>query len=300
MESIDHLLSEFFINKSSQTSKSYRSDLENFRRYLNLKNINDTIAHVIYAPHSQANLIVLHYKVEMLKTGTKPGTINRRLSTIRSLVRLAYNTGLIPWRLDITNEPLSPNRLVEGDGEQIFQKVLKAAKNQKSTLKARRDTAIVRLLHDLALKRHSITALDLSDLNVSRRKLAVEIPGTKERVVKKLPLTTIKCLKNWLEIRGIKKGPLFVNFDHAGKGQRLTGSSIYRIVKQLGTECGIKASPQMIRNAAIQKALKIANIEGIESTQLIQFSNHRNPASLRRFQSKSMDIQSAISKLLSD
>ena len=300
MDQIDHLLTEFFRQKSPQTSRSYRSDLEKFRRYLNLRNITDAVAHVVHAPHSQANLIVLHFKVELLKTGTKPGTINRRLSTIRSLLHLANKLELIPWHLDINNEPLSPTRSDNIDGEQVFQKVLMAAKGQKKALKASRDTAIVRLLHDLALKRHSLTALDLSDLNISQKRISVEVPGKAGKTVKRLPSATFKCLKKWLEKRGTFSGPLFINFDHAKKGKRLTGSSIYRIVQRLGKSCGVSASPQIIRNAAIQKALRVADQEGIETSQLIQFTDHNNPASLRRFQKQRRGIQSVISELISE
>jgi hypothetical protein len=40
-------------------------------------------------------------------------------------------------------------------------------------------------------------------------------------------------LRAWLEQRGLKPGPLFINFDRAQKGRRLTSTSIYRIVRDL-------------------------------------------------------------------
>jgi hypothetical protein len=42
-----------------------------------------------------------------------------------------------------------------------------------------------------------------------------------------LPTPTKAALEAWLQARGTDEGPLFVNFDRAGKGGRLTGSAVY-------------------------------------------------------------------------
>jgi hypothetical protein len=42
-------------------------------------------------------------------------------------------------------------------------------------------------------------------------------------------------------------GPLFVNFDRAGKGQRLTGAAVYHIVGWLGAKAGLTVRPQDLR-----------------------------------------------------
>jgi len=299
MNKTEKLLNEFFQNKSPLTSRSYKSDLEKFRQYLDLKTISEAVSHLIEAPDSQANLIVLHFKVELIKTGTKPGTINRRLSTLRSLLNTANKLNLIPWKLDINNEPLDPEILESEVSESVFQKVVVASKNQKNRAKARRDLAIIRLLHDLALKRYSITKLDTSDFNPTQKSILVKTPGRSKKVLKQLPTVTFNCLKEWLEARGGESGPMFVNFDHARKGLRLSGSSVYRIVRALGKSSGVIASPQIIRNAAIRKALKIAEREGVELPELTDFSGHKNPASLHRISKKKQRIQLEISKSIS-
>ena len=300
MINIQRLLIQFFQSKSPLTVRSYKSDLEKFRQHLDLKTKADAIQHLLDAPHSQANLIVLHYKVKLLKNGTRPVTINRRLSTLRSLVSVANQLGYLHWQLDVNNEPLTSTKSTQKKDELFFQKLLETSKKQKNPLKASRDLAILRLLHDLALKRHSITQLNLSDLNSAHKTISVEIKGHTEKVVKRLPSPTLNCLTEWVAMRGSEPGPLFINFDHAGKGRRLSGSSIYRIVRQFGQNCGVIATPQIVRNSAIRKALKLAEKEGIRPNEFTLFSGHKNSATLQRFKRQKLRIQSSISDMIAE
>ena len=76
-----------------------------------------------------------------------------------------------------------------------------------------------------------------------------------------LPEPTKAALKAWLQVRGTEDGPLFVNFDRAGKGERLTGSAVYFIVRELGTKAGLSVRPHGLRHLAITSALD--NIDSI-------------------------------------
>ena len=63
-----------------------------------------------------------------------------------------------------------------------------------------------------------------------------------------LPEPTKAALEAWLQARGTEDGPLFVNFDRAGKGGRLTGSAVYFIVRGLGTKAGLTVHPHGLRH----------------------------------------------------
>src|SRR5207244_3316192 len=71
-----------------------------------------------------------------------------------------------------------------------------------------------------------------------------------------LPEPTRAALAAWLEARGSEPGPLFVNFDRAGKGHRLTGTAVYHIVGWLGAKAGLTVRPQELRHLAITTALE--------------------------------------------
>jgi len=55
---------------------------------------------------------------------------------------------------------------------------------------------------------------------------------------------------------------MLTNLDRAGKGQRLTGTSLYRIVREYGHMVGVKTRPHGLRHTAITKAVKKAHEVG--------------------------------------
>ena len=71
--------------------------------------------------------------------------------------------------------------------------------------------------------------LDLEHLDLEAGTLAVLGKGQEGRELLTLPPETVAVLRAWLEQRGREPGPLFLNFDRAQKGRRLTSTSIYRI-----------------------------------------------------------------------
>ena len=88
------------------------------------------------------------------------------------------------------------------------------------------------------------------------------------------------ALLQWLEIRGYKAGALFQNFDHAKKATGLTGTSIYRIIKQIGQGIGQEVTPQSLRRIVIQE--KISQSEGCPKklARILEFSGHKSMKSL--------------------
>ena len=79
---------------------------------------------------------------------------------------------------------------------------------------------------------------------------------------------------DWLAARGTEAGPLFTNFDRAGKGRRLTGVSLYRIVRGLGEQHGVKVRPHGLRHTAITEACKAAQANGFGLEEVLDFSRH--------------------------
>src|SRR5262249_9593815 len=158
-------------------------------------------------------------------------TVNRRLSALRSIVRLGRTFGLIAWSLEIEGVKAKAYRDTRGPGVDGVVAVKREAANHASPAKAARDVAIVRLLFDLALRRGEIVGLDLAHFDARAGRLSVLGKGRREREWRTLPPRTLSALKTWLKHRGKKPGPLFINFHHANKGlDRLTGNGLYHLV----------------------------------------------------------------------
>lgn len=297
-QKIDTILDGFYRSKSQKTALLYQSDLAAFSQYLGVGSLKKSLVTLFQAPHSQANLTVLHYKSLMQRQGLKPATINRRLSALRSLAKAAYLSGLLDWKLDVNNDKIVSGHKNLPLESQCFNALLAQAGNQANPRKAARDTAIIRLMHDLALHRSSIVGLNVSDIDSCHNLISVSLPGVSDKIDKRLPIKTAQTLQQWLSFRGRKKGPLFTNCDHAGKGKRLTGTSIYRIVRQFGREVGVETGPCGIRQTAIFKAIHRADAAGIRLEDVTAFSNHRNVSTLKTYDKHRVAIQQRLSELI--
>jgi len=218
------LIRAFFNGKNESTLRAYRSDLENFKEYLGVNTLTESARLLIKSPHGQANLLALNYKTQMQKQGFKPTSINRRLSALRSLIQLANTLGMLSWKLEVKNEQVESYRDTSGPGESNFQKMIVANLKQRNKKIAVRNNGILRLLHDLGLRRSSVVNLDLSDLEIEQKRMWVTLKRRSQKKIKHLPDITLNALLKWIEIRGKEAGAMFTNFDHAQKGERLTCS----------------------------------------------------------------------------
>ena len=294
------LLEAFFQNKSPATLRAYRQDLEDVREFLNAPTVEQAAQLFIAKPHGEANLTALNFKAWLKLKGLSPTSINRKLAGLRSLVKLARTLGLIHWQLEVPNETTEPYRDTRGPGEEAFKKMLKKAGECRNEVKAIRDTAILRLMHDLALRRSSLVNLDMADLELDRQSLWVTLKKRSEKKLKTLPQVTQSALEAWLEIRGSEDGPVFGNLDRAGKGHRLTGSSLYRIVRGYGAQVGVKTRPHGIRHTAITEAVKKAQQVGIGLDEVLEFSDHKHLSTLMIYRDRERNVQGKLAQMIAE
>ncbi len=140
----------------------------------------------------------------------------------------------------------------------------------------------------------------MSDLNLPRNTIAVIGKRRTEKTLLSLAPATKQVLHEWLRVRGIEPGPLFVNFDHADKGatRRLSGTSIYRIVRGRGQTVGVKAAPHGLRHTAITEACKAAQAAGMPLEEVLDFSRHRDIKVLMIYRDRERNVQGQIAALV--
>ena len=90
-------------------------------------------------------------------------------------------------------------------------------------------------------------------------------------------------------------GPLFINFDHAGKGKRLTGTSIYRIIQKLGRKANINVRPHGLRHSAITEALEAT---GGNIRAVARFSRRKSIQTLMIYDDNRKDLGGDIARLI--
>jgi integrase/recombinase XerC len=288
------LLSAFFAGRNPRTLTAYRQDLADFRAFMGAETSEDAGRLLLERGHGEANGLALAYRAHLLERGLSPATVNRRLAALRSLVKLARTLGFVSWALDVESVKSETYRDTRGPGR-AGVRLLFEELERRTDAKGLRDRALVRLLYDLGLRRGEVASLRLEDVDLRAGSVAVLGKGRTERAALTLPEPTQAALVAWLAVRGSKRGPVFLNFDHAGKGEGLAGRSIARLVAKLGNAVGLTVRPHGLRHAAITEAL---DLTGGDVRKVQRFSRHRDLRVLNRYDDNREDLGGSVARLV--
>jgi integrase/recombinase XerC len=261
-ESRRDLLAEVLADKrSEQTKRAYEKDLKDFFLFATGTDPNpEMISQFLALDRFKAIAIVSEYKSSIIKKKLSESTLNRRLAAVKALVNYAQKIGKCDWSLqDIKGEKVKKYRDTSGINLEQFKRML--AIPDLNTLVGKRDYALLKLLWDNVLRRGEVSKLNISDLDVDERKLAIlgKGKGTQKENVS-LSKGAIAALQEWLAARGDCKlsEPLFVSLP---RHTRLTGDGIYYLISQIAIQAGInkRLSPHRLRHSGITAALKATN-----------------------------------------
>jgi len=291
---VSRLVDAFLAGRNERTMKAYQNDLEDFAAFVKVSTADEAARLLLAHGQGQANELVLRYKAELVDRGLAAATINRRLAALRAMVKLGRTLGIVPWALEVSNLRAEPYRDTKGPGRAGFRRLLDEL-DERMDDKGRRDRAILRLLFDLALRRGEVVSLDVVDLDLEAGTVAVLGKGRTGKIKLTLPGPTRDALRSWLDVWGNKAGPLFVNFDRAGKGRRLTATSVYRLVRDLGLKAGLKVRPHGLRHAAITEAL---DLTGGDVRKVARFSRHKDLRTLNVYDDARADLGGEVAALV--
>lgn len=291
-----NLLESFLSGRSGTTLRAYQGDISDFTSFQGMTDPIIALEKLLAGGPGTANAQLLAYKADLMNRELKSATVNRRLAALRSVVKMARTLGMITWALEVAGLRHEPYRDTRGTGRDGYKALLVQAEKQKPG-KRERDVAILHLLHDLALRRGEVAGLDLSDLDLNKGIIAVKGKGRSEKQLMTLPQPTVKALSAWLEVRGSAVGALFTNFDRAGKGERLTGSAIFYLVRRLGKKAGLVARPHGLRHAAITEAL---DLTGGDVRKVQKFSRHRDLRTVCLYDDSREDIGGQVAALVAE
>lgn len=293
------LVEAWLEGRSERTRQAYSEDLEDFRRFIGAEDASVAATALLSRGAGGANELVLAYRTAMVGRALASATINRRLAALRSLVALARLLGSVEWALGIENVKHERRRDTAGPGEDGVRALL-AELEQRRGPKGTRDRAMFRLLLDLGLRRFEVVGLDLEHLELERARVSVLRKGKAERRWFHLPPKTVAALSRWLEVRGKEPGPLFTGF-RRGKGRRLAGDGLYRMVRALGSEAGVPGlRPHKIRHSAITACRDRAHKAGIPLEQVLDFSGHADVRTLQLYLDRDRNRQGELATLVSE
>ena len=288
------LVALFLSGRKATTLTAYRASLDDFARSIHAASAAHAASMLLSLPHGEANHLALRYRSDLIERGLAASTVNLRLAALRSLVKLARTLGLVAWSLGVQNVRSEAYRDTKGPGPEGFRQVLSRTES-RADRKGIRDAAIVRLLHDLALRRAEVVGLDVEDVDLDGFTIAVTGKGKTEETRLTLPVPTATALRIWLDVRGDEDGPLFTNVDRARKGNRLTGRSVHRFVKSLGDVVGLRARPHGLRHSGITAALDLTNGDILAAQR---FARHVDPRTTLRYDDNREDIAGQVARLV--
>jgi SAM-dependent methyltransferase len=97
------LLRRFLAEHGERTARAYTGDVAEFARFLGHEPAA-AIARLLSGGPATGRTVVLEYAVRLRRRGAAPATIDRRLSTLRALVRAALDEDLIDWLLEVPSQ----------------------------------------------------------------------------------------------------------------------------------------------------------------------------------------------------
>ena len=299
--SVESLVARWLTRRSEATRDSYSKDLRYFAQWLRATSPSDAVRFLVGGGHFRANQIVHEYVTALIDRGLSPATINRRLSSLKSLVKAARMAGMVTWTIDVEGERVQPFRDTRGPGLHAVQSMFAVAAEQRP-MKALRDTSILLLLFVLGLRRNEVTTCDVGHFDRNGNRLSILGKGKAQREWITVPESVADPISAYLDARGAVGGePLFQNLDRDTKGDRdlgrLSSGGLYRVVRRLAEKAGIPGivSPHRIRHAAITAAL---DATGGDVRQARHFSRHSRVDTLLVYDDQRQDFGGRIAELI--
>jgi integrase/recombinase XerC len=114
------LLDAFLAGRKEETIKAYREDLEDFQAFVEAPSLDHAAALLMGRGLGEANALALAYRTHLMERELAAITINRRLTALRSMIKLARTLGLIPWTLEIQGMKTEGYRTRAGPGAMAF------------------------------------------------------------------------------------------------------------------------------------------------------------------------------------
>jgi len=288
------IVESFLAGRTPRTLEAYRQDLQDFARFIGAENLDAAARLLLSRGRGPANETAHSYRADLLARGLSPSTVNRRLAALRSLVKVSRLFGLSDFSLEVESVKSQGYRDTKGPGRDGVRLLLNEI-SRKEDKKAKRDLALVRLLYDLGLRRGEAVALDLEDVDLKAGTVSIMGKGRTERESLTLPDPTKASLEGWISTRGPESGPLFVNFDRASKGSRLTGRSVARILAEIGDAVGLVVRPHGLRHAAVTEAL---DVTGGNVRKVQRFSRHKDLRVLTLYDDNRQDFGGEVARLV--
>jgi len=143
-----------------------------------------------------------------------------------------------------------------------------------------RHRAVITLLADLGLRVGELVGLDVGDVGWERGHRTVRFVGKGGRPRRRaLTAGAAEALDDYLRLRGLAEGPLFVT----ASGARIDRHAVFRLVRRLARQAGIPAADRLSPHSLRHAFATAARAEGVALEDVQDAMGHADPRTTRRY-----------------
>jgi integrase/recombinase XerC len=290
--------------RSENTRRAYRYDLYDFfRTRYGVDPTPELIGQFLALSADRIAFHIAVYKGDLISRSLSEATINRRLAAIHSLVDYARRVGLTDANITglIRGEKVIPYRDTSGITSEQAKQLLSLP--DRSTLKGKRDYAILLLLLENALRSAEIRRCWVSDFDPQDRTLRILGKGAgTQRTLITINEHTASAIQDYLDAAGHgseSDAPLFQGCHRGASQQGLTGDGLYKIIGEYARRAGIekRISPHRLRHTSITTAL---DVTGGNIAVVQQLSRHASVETVIRYNDNRVGNQAKVTAMLGE
>ena len=267
---LEDLFQQFiiFIDATPNTVRTYRGSLKQWFLYLR----QNQIGH----PDSET---VRQYRQELQNSGKKPTTVKNYIIAVKRFFEWTEEAGFYPNIAKyIKSGHLSKNfkkdYLTSSQAKKILDEI------DRSTLKGKRDYAMLVTMLTMGLRTIEITRANIEDIRTKgdATVLYVQGKGHEEKAdLIRMPYHVETAIRDYLSVRNIANpsAPLFVSTSNHNHNGRMTTRSIRRIVKTAFISAGFN-SPRLTAHSTRHTAATLSLLNGATLQQTQELLRHKN------------------------
>ena len=241
--------------------------------------------------------LILEFRAALLDRELSPSTINVKLSAIRKLVDEAKRAGFIDAEeasqmSDVPNVAQRGTRLGNWLTKEQARELL--AVPDRSTIKGKRDYAILALLVGCALRRRELASLTIEDIQMRENRWVIaDLRGKGGRIrTVAIPVWVKQGVNAWQVAAKIEEGPLLRSVNKVGKvGESLSDWAVWSVVTESAKEIGIErfGAHDLRRTCA-----KLCRKAGGDLEQIKFLLGHSSIQTTERYLGSEQDIAGAV------
>jgi integrase/recombinase XerC len=272
---------------SNHTVSAYGTDINQFVKYLEVTFEIDDL-------HEVNDKIIRSWMVHLSDQGLSPRSINRKLSSLKSLYKFELKTGKIKLN-PATNingpktEKRLPSYVEEKEMQFLFEKL-----DFEDSFKGFRDKLILDLFYQTGIRLSELRNIKIKDIDFSKKTLKVLGKRNKERLI---PLhdKTLLLLSNYILLRSkeviLSQPFLILN----NKGEQAGKKFVYRCVNSYLSKVtdNTKKSPHVIRHTFATHMLN----RGADLNTIKELLGHANLAATQVYTHNSINKLKTVYKL---